>query len=206
MLLWLSLFALIVAGFLGWNLYRRFGADRIGTFTEKRRATSRIVSSQIEQVDAQLALLQEQLSRADLKAPFDGIVVSGDLSQSLGAPLERGQVLFEVATLDAYRVVLQVDERHIADVKPGQRGELVLSSMPGERYPLSVNKITPVNMAKEGRNLFRVEAQLDNSTGSRLRPGMEGVAKVNVDERRLISIWTRELTNWIRIKLWAWTP
>lgn len=173
---------------------------------KRDRATARIVSSQIEQVDAQLALLQEQLSRAELKAPFDGIVVSGDLSQSLGAPLERGQVLFEVATLDAYRVVLQVDERHIADVKPGQRGELVLSSLPGERYPLSVNKITPVNMAREGRNFFRVEAQLDAATGPRLRPGMEGVAKVSVDERRLISIWTRELTNWIRIKLWAWTP
>lgn len=43
MLLWLSLFALIAAGFLGWNLYRRFGADRIEAISEKRRATSRIV-------------------------------------------------------------------------------------------------------------------------------------------------------------------
>jgi hypothetical protein len=35
---------------------------------------------------------------------------------------------------------------------------------------------------------------------------MEGVAKVEVDERRLISIWTREILTWIRIKIWAWTP
>ncbi len=146
------------------------------------------------------------MSRAELKAPFDGIVVSGDFSQSLGAPLERGQVLFEVATLDAYRVVLQVDERNIADVKPGQSGELVLSSLPGERYPFSVSKVTPVNMAREGRNLFRVEAQLDSRTGHRFRPGMQGIAKIDVDKRRLISIWTHELANWIRIKLWSWTP
>ena len=63
-----------------------------------------------------------------------------------------------------------------------------------------------MNTAREGRNFFRVEAQLDAAAGPRLRPGMEGVAKVQVEERRLISIWTRELGHWIRVKLWAWTP
>jgi len=41
---WLSLGAVLVVGFLGWNLYRRFGADRIQALNDKRRATSRIVS------------------------------------------------------------------------------------------------------------------------------------------------------------------
>ena len=173
---------------------------------KRDRAQVSIVSTQVQQVEAQLSLVEEQLSRAELVAPFDGVVVSGDLSQSLGAPLERGQVLFEVATLDTYRVALQVDERHIADVRVGQRGELVLSSLPGSRQPFTVSKITPVATAREGRNFFRVEAELATGAGARLRPGMEGVAKVEVDERRLISIWTRELITWIRIKIWAWTP
>ena len=173
---------------------------------KKERAPVRIVGSQIDQAAAQLALVEEQLSRTDIVAPFDGIVVSGDLTQALGAPLERGQVLFELAPLDAYRVVLQVDEHQIADVKAGQRGELVLSSMPGNRYPISVTKITPVSAAREGRNFFRVEAQFKADAGPRLRPGMEGVAKVHVDERHLIWIWTREFTNWVRLKAWAWTP
>jgi hypothetical protein len=137
-------------------------------------------------------------------------VVSGDLSQSLGAPLERGQVMWELAPLDAYRVILQVDERDIADLRVGQKGELVLSSMPGQRHALSVAKITPVSTPKEGRNVFRVEAQIEarGKAGgdSRLRPGMEGVAKVEVDERRLISIWTRRLTDWLALKSWSWLP
>ena len=41
---WLSILAVGVAAFLGWNLYRRFGADRIAALSEKRRASSRIVS------------------------------------------------------------------------------------------------------------------------------------------------------------------
>ena len=43
MMPWLVLFAVIAAGFLGWNLYRRFGSDRILAFNEKRRESSRIV-------------------------------------------------------------------------------------------------------------------------------------------------------------------
>jgi hypothetical protein len=43
MLPWMSLLALIVVAFLGWNIYRRFGTDRIEALNEKRRAGSRLV-------------------------------------------------------------------------------------------------------------------------------------------------------------------
>lgn len=43
MLAWLSIAAVVAVVFLGWNLYRRFGADRIAALNEKRRATSRLV-------------------------------------------------------------------------------------------------------------------------------------------------------------------
>ena len=170
------------------------------------RAKLLIVSAQTDQARAQLALVEEQLARVELVAPFDGVLVSGDLSQAHGAPLERGQGLFEIAPLDAYRVVLQVDEHDVAFVKAGQRGEVVLSSMPGNRLAFEVRKVTPVNTSKDGRNYFRIEAQFDAAAGAHLRPGMEGVAKVVVDERRLIWIWTRNLVNWARLKLWTWLP
>jgi multidrug resistance efflux pump len=82
------------------------------------RAEYSILDAQHEQAEAELALADEKLARTQLKAPLDGIVVSGDLSQSLGAPIERGQVLFEVAPLDAYRIMLEIDERDIAHVQP----------------------------------------------------------------------------------------
>jgi multidrug efflux pump subunit AcrA (membrane-fusion protein) len=173
---------------------------------KRDRAQARIVSSQLEQSQAQLALVDEHLARAALTAPFAGLVVSGDLTQAIGATVQRGQVLFEVAPLDAYRVVLQVDEHRVADVRSGQRGELVLSSMPGERFAILLDKVTPVSAAREGRNYFRVEARVEAGADPRLRPGMEGVAKVVVDERRLAWIWTREIVNWLRLKAWAWSP
>src|SRR2546428_243163 len=59
-----------------------------------------ILTAQIEQAKAQVALLDDQLAHTRVLAPFDGVVVTGDLSQSLGAPIERGQGLFEVAPVD----------------------------------------------------------------------------------------------------------
>lgn len=170
------------------------------------RAQAEIVSAQIAQSEAQLALIDEQLARTLMVAPFDGLIVSGDLSQSLGSPVERGQVLFEIAPLADYRVSLQVDERDIAHVALGQRGELTVSSIPQERFAFEVSKITPVNTAKEGRNSFRVEAALVDPPGQRLRPGMEGVGKIHVDERKLVWIWTHTFTDWVRLWLWSWMP
>jgi hypothetical protein len=44
MVAWLSLVAVVAVAFLGWNLYRRFGSDRIAELNERRRTTSRMVS------------------------------------------------------------------------------------------------------------------------------------------------------------------
>ena len=173
---------------------------------KRDRAQARIVSAQLEQTRAQLALVEEHLTRTEIAAPFDGVLVSGDLTQMLGAPIERGQALFEIAPLDAYRVVLEVGEQRIGEVRAGQRGELVLSSSPSRSFPILVDKITPVSTAREGRNYFRVEAQLEAGTDPRLRPGMEGIAKISVDQRRLIAIWTGEMLDWLRLKAWAWSP
>jgi biotin carboxyl carrier protein len=173
---------------------------------KRERAQALIVRAQIEQAEAQLALVVEQLARTTLAAPFDGVIVSGDLTQSLGSPVQRGQVLFEVAPLDDFRVVLQVDERDIAHVAVDQRGELTVTSMPDKRFPFKVRKITPVNTAKEGRNLYRIDAALERPAESRLLPGMEGVGKIAIEERKLVWIWTHGVTDWVRLWLWSWLP
>jgi RND family efflux transporter MFP subunit len=169
------------------------------------RAQSEIVGAQLAQSEAQLALVEEQLARVEMVAPFDGVIVSGDLSQSLGSPVERGQVLFEIAPLNDFRIALRVDERDIANVVLGQRGELAVAPMPGERFAFTVTKITSVNAAREGINSFRVEATLDHRD-LRLRPGMEGVGKIEVEQRKLVWIWTHTLTDWIRLWLWSRLP
>jgi multidrug resistance efflux pump len=172
---------------------------------ERNRSDLRIAANQIEQADAQIQLVDEQLARARLVAPFDGLVVSGDHSQSIGAAVQRGQVMFEVAPASGHRVMLQVDESQVAEIRPGQGGQLVLAALPGEAFPVEIVRVTPVARAEEGRNVFRVEARPTGDTAA-LRPGMRGAAKIAIDERRVIWIWTRAFADWARLALWRWLP
>lgn len=180
-------------------------SERRQAIAEGNRARARILEAQGEQVLAQLALIDEQITRTRLVAPFDAVVVKGDLSQSLGAAVERGNVLFELAPLDTYRVIMKVDERDITEIAVGQTGRLALTSMPNDELTLVVEKITPVSVIDQGRNYFRVEARAQGAI-EKLRPGMEGVGKIHVDERKLLWIWTHKLVHWLRMWIWSWLP
>jgi len=169
------------------------------------RAQVSILRARIEQSDAQIALLNAQLARTQIIAPFDGVIVSGDLTRTLGSPVERGQVLYKIAPLNDYRVVLEVDERDFSDVAVGQTGFLALAAAPNERLEITVNKITPVSTAEDGSNFFKVEASLADPP-EHLRPGMQGVGKVEVGERKLIWIWSHRIVDWLRLWVWAWWP
>lgn len=169
------------------------------------RVDQRLASAQAAQASAMLELAQDRLARTDILAPFDGVVVRGDLSQQLGSPVELGKLLFELAPLDAWRVILKVDERDIAVLRPGQRGELVLASLPGQAQAFTVKRITSVAVAEEGRNFFRVEAELAEKSAP-LRPGMEGVAKVEVGRASLLWVWTHRWIDWLRLTAWELRP
>lgn len=169
------------------------------------RVEQRLAAAQANQARAQLDLVLNRLARVQVTSPFDGVVVKGDLSQLLGSPVEQGKVLFELAPLDTWRVVLKVDERDIARVAVGAPGELVLASVPGRAWPFTVSKLTPVSVAEEGRNHFRVEAALDGAA-PRLSPNMEGVAKVEAGRESLLWIWTHRFTDWLRLVWWKVVP
>lgn len=166
-------------------------------------AQIQIALAQNRQADAQRRLSEANLGRSQIRAPFAGVIVSGDLSQHLGAAIKKGQTLFEIAPLQSYRVILDIDEADISHVRPGQKGELVLAALVGERFPLTVSLVTPVAQAREGRNTFRVEAVLGELVPG-LRPGMEGVGKVSIGEEYFAWIWTRRFFDWLRLQAWAW--
>jgi multidrug resistance efflux pump len=169
------------------------------------RTSLAILDAQIRQAESQVALAEEKLSRSRMLAPFDGIVVSGDLTQKLGSPIEKGKLLFEIAPLNSYRLIIKVDERDVRYVSVGQTGTVALAGMPWSPLPLIISQITPVAVADEGRNAFQIEAKLNDIVGN-LRPGMEGVVKIETGRRPTLWIWTRSLLEWCRLVAWQYLP
>jgi multidrug resistance efflux pump len=165
------------------------------------RSNVQIYFAQMERSKAELSLVDFQLEQALMKSPFDAIVVSGDQSQRIGASVRQGDVLFELAPNNRYRLALFVSEFRINDIKKGQTGQLVLAAMSSQYVDFKIKQITPIAQAREGESVYRVEADITSDV-SHLRPGLEGVAKVYIDERLLISIWTRSLRDWLTMQWW----
>jgi hypothetical protein len=103
MLFWISAAAVVVVLFLSWNLYRRFGADRIAAFSERRRPTSRIVSRGAffdgnRRIEVALALTGETFyyENADMEASLDlqwVREIEYDTRLATGSAIESGKVL-----------------------------------------------------------------------------------------------------------------
>ncbi|HEY8153339.1 MAG TPA: HlyD family efflux transporter periplasmic adaptor subunit, partial [Myxococcota bacterium] len=182
--------------------YERQGREALA---DRDAAQVRILAAEADQARAQLALIEHQLQQLEVRTPIDGSVVSGDLSQALGAPFERGDVFFEIAPLEDYRLVLKVDESDIRGLTTGITGSAILASSPDEPLPFEVVTITPVSSAEEGGNFFRVEGRLAE-TPPRLQPGMEGVGKIDLGRRNLVWIWTHKAIDWLRLAAWRWLP
>ena len=132
--------------------------------------------------------------------------MTGDLKKQEGGPVEKGKVLFEVAPLEFLRAELSVPEDRIADVRVGQEGELATASDPGKRIKFRVERVNPIAEVVEQRNVFKVRVELlemDERTKDRIKPGLEGVAKITIDTKRSYAwLWTHRMIDWVRMKLW----
>lgn len=170
--------------------------------SKQDRGGVNVYRAQLDQADAQTLLIREQLKRLRLIAPFDGIVVKGDLKQSLGSPVKLGDTLYEVAKQGQYRLMLDIGEQDIRYVKRGLQGELLLTSLPADTQPFILDAITPIAAVKEGSSYFQAEAKLP-STAEGMRPGMTGLATIAVDDKPLIWLWTHRLFEAVYRWYWA---
>ncbi len=180
---------------------RRAQQDVRDALASGDRAASARASAELAEANAALRLARVQLQRLAIVAPSDGMIVSGDLSQRLGSPVSEGDRLFEIAQLDGWRAMIDVSEFDLAYVELGETGQLVLSSLPGRPIGFRISAVSSVSEPAEGENRFRVEAEIADPAAN-LRPGMEGIAKIEAGRASLAWIWTRGTLD--RLRLWLW--
>jgi multidrug resistance efflux pump len=164
-----------------------------------QRVEAAIARAQWEQARIQLQLLDQQLKRTQLVAPMAGVIVSDDMTQRQGAPVTQGDVLFEIAASDQYRLDIFVDEQYLSAIYEGQAGYFQLSSWPDHPLRLTIKAITPQSEIRDSRNVFRVEAQIESAdVQARLRPGMTGTARIDFGRRAIGWILFHDMWHWWR--------
>ncbi|MFN2442561.1 MAG: hypothetical protein ABR517_07745 [Thermoanaerobaculia bacterium] len=115
----LMIAAAVALAVLGWNLYRKFGSDRIAELNEKRRATSRLVSrgefvDGNRHLDVALAVTQDTFfyENSDMQASLDlqwVREVEYDSELATGAEVESGKVLRLRSGSQTFEFILPAD-------------------------------------------------------------------------------------------------
>ncbi len=179
--------------FLG-EVERASGADK--------PAEMRIAQAQAEQARVRLEIIQYRRSQSNIVAPFDGVVVEGDLKKRIGSPVKQGEVLLRVARTDRIYVEANVNERDIRELRAGVAGEIAFTSAPKHKFNVRLNRIEPAALVKESGNTFAVRCAVESPSEPWWRPGMSGVAKIDVGRRSLLWVVAHRTIDFLRMQLW----
>ena len=130
-----------------------------------------------QQLQRQSDLVQRRLSQLTVTSPIDGVVVVGDLRRSIGATLEIGQVLFEVASLDRIVLEVEIPEREIGLVRDDSDVRVRVDSARVGTIAAELRQIYPSAQLRDDQSVFIAPIEIDNQD-RQYRPGMRGKATV----------------------------
>ena len=167
--------------------YHRAAKSRNVNQAAGKTAAAQIDSLEMQCKDQNRQLLESRIKNLDIKSPAAGIVVSGDLERTEGAPVKAGQAMYEIAPLDRMIVEAEVRDEDVANVAVGQKVAVKLDAYPSTVWKGTIDKIHPRSEIRDSNNVFIAEVRLDQG-GEALRPGMKGSATITTTSHTLLWI------------------
>ena len=137
--------------------------DQIKYDLENARAVSRAASL--------------ELSSTTLTAPISGVVASRSIKS--GNFVQINSPIIRIVDASRLEATLNVPEREIAKLKPGQAVGLAVDALPGKQFTGTVDRVAPV--VDNGTGTFRVVASFPGN--GELQPGMFSRLDINYDQR-----------------------
>jgi HlyD family secretion protein len=151
------------------------------------RAAGAEASARAGVKDAQAALSTDQitLSKASIRAPADGVVLTRtvDPGNAVAASLQA-VTLFSVAEdLAKLRLWVYVDEADVGAVKTGQNATFTVSAYPTRNFPARITRVGFGSTITDNVVTYLTYLDVDNADLS-LRPGMTATAAIVATQRK----------------------
>jgi len=181
---------------------QRYESEMEKAQSQDNAADMRVAQALAGQARASLQLTQYRIAQSEVRAPFAGIVIEGDLQEKIGAPVKQGDELFKLARLDGLYTELKVPERAVHEIRAGATGEIAFVSRPDVKFPFTVERIEPSAVAEKGGNIFLVRGRFNEPPAKWWRPGMSGLAKIDVEPRPIWWLLLHRAIDFLRMKLW----
>ncbi len=164
------------------------------------QAAAARATAELELIHAQLRLVDERIEQATIRAFRPAVVLGPDIRQRVGEVVATGTPLLSLASPDDLRVELLVPENRAADLTLGSDVAFAPNARPESPLRSSVSTRPPATEIRDGRSVLVAEAPLPE-TPPWLRPGMEGVARIDAGSRPVWWIALHGIIDYVNLEL-----
>ncbi|RCX09482.1 efflux RND transporter periplasmic adaptor subunit [Extensimonas vulgaris] len=151
------------------------------------RAQADEASARASVQDARAALSTDEtnLSKASIRSPIDGVVLSRSVEpgNAVAASLQAVTLLMLAEDLTHLRVYADVDEADVGVVQVGQKSSFTVSAYPTRRFPAEVTRVSFGSTKTDNVVTYTTWLDVDNHDLA-LRPGMTATATIVATERK----------------------
>ena len=122
---------------------------------EEAEQSVSIKAKEMESAEAEIGFLKTQMEALELKAPFDGMLLT-DPGDQVGSPLKEGEFVLEFADPDTYFLEMLILEKMIRKVSLGDSVKVQFNAFRGRTFAGEVIRISP-RARDEVEKVFRVK-------------------------------------------------
>ena len=166
----------------------------------------RMRSQILEQLKKEEVVLNEKISKLELRSPIEGRVATPGLQDKQGKYVQKGELFCKVLEDDQVKLELPVQEFEIEDIQVGNEVKVKLDAFPEKTIRGKVDEIAPagadyVESVQGTYARFRVIVIIPNPENQWLS-GMKGDAKIYGKRLPVLIRAGREVVRWIRSRVW----
>lgn len=160
-----------------------------------------VAEANAELVRRKLEAVRQRIARATVVAPFDAVVVGGDLRSAVGSILALGDPLYELARDEDWMLEIDLPQHTLDEASGATTGAFSSFANPQDRHSVEIARVRPAAEHREQRIVFVAEARLAHDEGF-VRPGMEGVVSLEVGRRPVWWILSHRAIDYLRSHFW----
>jgi len=159
--------------------------------------------AKLDYLKADLARAREQLAWTTIRAPFDGVVSTTQVQNSVGRRLMHGDAFAEIVEVSPVVANIAIPEEDATLLHSGEVAAIKLESFPLQTFRGDVTVISPQSQVESDHRVFFARVSLPNPDGA-IRSGMQGRGKVFVGWHPAGYVLLRGSALWLWSKLWSW--
>ncbi|MBK8755290.1 MAG: efflux RND transporter periplasmic adaptor subunit [Candidatus Competibacteraceae bacterium] len=151
---------------------------------ERAVADEASARASVNEAEAALSTDQINLSKASIRAPSDGVVLTRtvDPGNAVAASLQAVTLFTVAEDLTQLRLQVYVDEADVGAVKVDQEARFTVSAYPNRPYPARITRVAYGSTITDNVVTYLTYLDVDNTDLS-LRPGMTATATITATQR-----------------------